>query len=229
MRVIFIRHGESTGNAGVPCHDLGAIELTERGPGTGARSRRAGSQAPALIVTSPYTRTQQTAAPTIARFPGVPVEVWPIEEFTYLQPARWNGTRSAERMPHLERYWSAADPDYCDGEGAESFATLLRRCEAALARLAAMPPASLVYVFGHGQFIQAARAIVADAHLDDRGKDARLLAQGRAASDQQRAAGRIPLAWQALGMCAGDRRLNQRQRGRGASLITPVAAKSSLG
>jgi len=31
MRVIFIRHGESTGNAGVPCHDLGAIELTELG------------------------------------------------------------------------------------------------------------------------------------------------------------------------------------------------------
>src|SRR3546814_15852869 len=70
-------------------------------------------------------------------------------------------------MPHLERYWSAADPDYCDGEGAESFATLLRRCEAALARLAAMPAASLVYVFGHGQIIHAARAIVADAHPDD--------------------------------------------------------------
>src|SRR3546814_8717712 len=86
-----------------------------------------------------YTRTRQTAAPTIARFPGVPVEVWPIEEFTYLQPARWNGTRRAERMPHLERYWREADPDYCDGEGAESFSTLLRRCEAALTRLAAMP------------------------------------------------------------------------------------------
>ena len=27
MRVIFIRHGESTGNAGVPCHDLGAIDV----------------------------------------------------------------------------------------------------------------------------------------------------------------------------------------------------------
>jgi hypothetical protein len=33
-----------------------------------------------------------------------------------------------------------------------------------------MPAGLLVYVFGHGQFIQAARAIVADAHLDDRGK-----------------------------------------------------------
>ena len=47
---------------------------------------------------------------------------------------------------------------------------MLRRCEAALARLAAMPDGSLVYVFGHGQFIQAARAIVADAHLDNRAK-----------------------------------------------------------
>ena len=150
MRVIFIRHGESTGNAGVPCHDLGAIELTELGQEQAREVAASWIEAPALIVTSPYTRTQQTAAPTIARFPGVPVEVWPIEEFTYLQPARWNGTRSAERMPHLERYWSAADPDYCDGEGAESFRALLRRCDAALARFAAIPPASLVYVFGMG-------------------------------------------------------------------------------
>jgi hypothetical protein len=37
-------------------------------------------------VTSPHLRTQQTTAPTIERFPDVPVEVWPIEEFTYLQP-----------------------------------------------------------------------------------------------------------------------------------------------
>jgi broad specificity phosphatase PhoE len=203
MMAIFIRHGESTGNAGVPCHDLAAIELTERGHEQARQVAASWTQAPALIVTSPYTRTRQTAAPTIARFPGVPVEVWPIEEFTYLQPARWNGTRSAERMPHLERYWSAADPDYCDGEGAESFGTLLRRCEAALARLAAMPPASLVYVFGHGQFIQAARAIVADAS-GRTGQDARVLAQGRAARDQQRAAGRLPLAGRPLDLPNGS-------------------------
>src|SRR3546814_6741799 len=132
---LFIRHGENTGNAGVPCHDLATIALTERGHEQARAVAASWTQALALIVTSPYTRTRQTAAPTIARFPGVPVEVWPIEEFTYLQPARWNGTRSAERMPHLDRYWREADPDYCDGEGAESFSTLLRRCEAALTRL----------------------------------------------------------------------------------------------
>src|SRR3546814_11263167 len=91
-------------------------------------------------------------------------------------------------MPHLERYWSAADPDYCDGEGAESFRALLGRCEAALARLAAMPPASLVYVFGHGQFIQAARTIVADADLDERAKMRAFWRQGEppALSNAQR-------------------------------------------
>jgi len=36
MRATFIRHGQSTGNAGIPCHDLATIELTEKGSGSGA-------------------------------------------------------------------------------------------------------------------------------------------------------------------------------------------------
>jgi len=31
VRAIFIRHGQSTGNAGIPCYDLSGIELTELG------------------------------------------------------------------------------------------------------------------------------------------------------------------------------------------------------
>src|SRR3546814_14412882 len=157
MRAIFIRHGENTGNAGVPCHDLATIALTERGHEQARAVAASWTQAPALIVTSPYTRTRQTAAPTIARFPGVPVEVWPIAEFPYLQPARWNGTRSAERMPHLDRYWSAADPDYCDGEAAERSTTLPLPCEAAPAPPAPMTAASLVHVLGLGVLLQPAR------------------------------------------------------------------------
>lgn len=170
MRAVFIRHGQSTGNAGVPCTDLSTIELTELGRAQARDVAASWTEPPTLIVTSPYLRTRQTAEPTIDRFPAVSVEAWPIEEFTYLQPARWNGTKSMERMPHILRYWADADPTYCDGEGAESFAALLRRAEAALERLAALPSPSLAYVFSHGQFIQAARAIVTQAELDDRGK-----------------------------------------------------------
>lgn len=178
MRVVFIRHGQSTGNAGLPSSDLATIELTDLG-WQQARAVAAGwAEAPTLLVTSPFLRTQQMAAPTIERFPGVPVEVWPVEEFTYLQPARWNGTRSAGRAPHLVRYWGQADPAYCDGAGAESFGTLLRRAEAALSRLAALPADSLVYVFSHGQFIQAVRAVVTEAALDDRGKMLNFWRQG---------------------------------------------------
>ncbi len=169
MRATFIRHGQSTGNAGIPSNDLASIELTDLGWQQARAVATEWREPPALIVTSPYLRTRQTAAPTIERFPDAPVAVWPIEEFTYLQPARWNGTRSAERMPHLIRYWTEADSDYCDGDGAESFAGLLGRAEAALARLAALPSDGPVYVFSHGQFIQALRSIVVDTY-DARGK-----------------------------------------------------------
>lgn len=178
MRAIFIRHGQSTGNAGMPCHDLATIELTEKGWSQARRVADEWTEAPSLIVTSPFLRTQQTAAPTIERFPDVPVEVWPIEEFTYLQPSRWNGTLAADRAPHLERYWGEADPAYCDGDGAESFGTLLRRAETALARLAALPSPGPVYVFSHGQFIQAVRAVVTEPELDDRGKMLRFWRKG---------------------------------------------------
>ena len=170
MRAVFIRHGESTANTGLASADVASIALTERGAGQAGQLAREWIETPSLIVTSPFQRTRQTAAPTIARFPGVPVETWNIAEFTYLQPARWNGTAAADRRPHVERYWTAADPDHCDGEGAESFAGFLRRVEGTLAHLAALPPAVLVYLFGHGQFIQAARSIATETGLDDRAR-----------------------------------------------------------
>ena len=170
MRAFFIRHGQSTGNAGIPAHNLALLELTELGWRQSREVAASWTEIPSLTVTSPYLRTQQTAATTIARFRDVPVEVWPIQEFTYLEPGRWNGTRSSERMPAIERYWAEADPDYCDGKGAESFSTLLGRAQTALDRLAAMPVNALVYVFSHGQFIQAVRSLVVDSELTDREK-----------------------------------------------------------
>lgn len=168
MRAVFLRHGQSTGNAGFPCDDLALLELTELGWNQAREIAASWIEAPDLIVTSPYLRARQTAAPTVERFPEVPVEVWPIQEFTYLRPSRWNGTLSAERKPFLERYWDKADPAYCDGEGAESFSSLLKRAEAALQLLASYPTDTQVYVFSHGQFIQAVRSLVTESGLSDR-------------------------------------------------------------
>jgi hypothetical protein len=71
-----------------------------------------------------------------------------------------------------------------------------------------MPADSLVYVFGHGQFIQAARAIVADAHMDERAKMRAFWRKGEppAISNAQR----VGFHWQAgRWECAADRRLDQ--------------------
>jgi broad specificity phosphatase PhoE len=157
MKVIFVRHGESTGNAGVPSFDLAKLELTEAGHAQAARVAVGWQTQPTVIAVSPYLRTQLTAQPTIMRFPEVPVEVLPMEEFTYLEPSRWNGTLREERLPHIEAYWKEADPAYRDGPGAESFETLLGRVDLTLRKLELLPAQSLVYAFSHGQFMQAVR------------------------------------------------------------------------
>jgi len=201
MRAIFIRHGQSTGNAGIPCHDLALLELTELGWQQSREVAASWTETPDLIVTSPFLRTQQTAAAT--RFPNVPVEVWPIQEFTYLQPSRWNGTLSSERMPHIERYWAAADPEFSDGEDAESFRALLERAKAALHRLEVLPAESIVYVFSHGQFIQAVRSLVVDSELSNREKMRRFWGKGSPAIAN---AERIEMEWREGEWTAQDAR-----------------------
>ena len=114
-------------------------------------------QRPNLIAMSPYLRTQQTAEPTMARFPDVPTCILPMQEFTYLEPSRWNGTARAERLPFIEGYWASGDPRHQDGPGAESFETLLARVTQTLDALAALPAGDLVYAFSHGQFMQSLR------------------------------------------------------------------------
>ena len=167
MRAVFIRHGQSTGNAGIPADDLSLLELTELGDQQASEVASSWTDRPTLIVTSPYLRTVQTAAPTVTRFADVAIETWAIQEFTYLDTERWNATLSSVRRPFVEAYWDRADPEYVDGVGAESFSTLLRRARVALDRLEALAADSLVYVFSHGQFIQAVHLLLRFPDLSD--------------------------------------------------------------
>lgn len=164
MKVIFIRHGESTSNAGIVTHDFSKVVLTQKGHDQSIKLAQEWTEAPCLIAVSPFLRAQETAKPTIERFPEVPVEILPMQEFTYLEPSRWNGTHRSERMPHIEMYWQRSDPNYCDGPHAESFSALLSRIDLTLARLEALceyqtlvSSNKLVLAFSHGQFMQVLR------------------------------------------------------------------------
>jgi broad specificity phosphatase PhoE len=156
LSVRLIRHAESAANAGAATADPASIPLTARGHDQAQAICDAFADAPALIVCSPFLRVRQTAAPTLARFAVVPVQTWPIEEFTYLSPARCAHTTAEQRRPWVAAFWQVADPLAVDGPGAESFAAFVGRVQAALDRLAALSAAS-VAVFGHGQFMQALR------------------------------------------------------------------------
>lgn len=158
-----VRHGESDANAGIATTDPATIPLTPLGRRQAQQVATTFPQRPDLIVVSPYLRTQQTAGPTIRRFPDVPVETWPVQEFTYLAPGRCIDTTAEQRRPLVQAYWDRCDAGHADGEGAESFSAMLSRVRELQCRLATHP-ADCIVVFTHGQVMQATRLL--DMHPD---------------------------------------------------------------
>lgn len=152
--VRLIRHGESAANAGAPTQDHASIPLTEHGVDQARRVVLSFTKAPDLIVTSPFSRALATAQLTASAFPSVSVETWPIQEFTYLEPARCVNTSVAQRRDWVREYWNQANPSFVDGDGAESFLEFVSRAQAFLGQLAAHPAKDIVVV-SHGQFINA--------------------------------------------------------------------------
>jgi broad specificity phosphatase PhoE len=162
LAVRFIRHGESVANAGGVTAEPAGIPLTALGRDQALAIALGIEAAPDLIITSPYIRARDTAAPTAARFPNVPVEVWPVQEFASLAFARCENTTAMQRRPWVEEHWALADPDRVDGPGAECYAALVGRVRAALRRLSELSISSVV-VFSHGQFMKAVHWEIAAA------------------------------------------------------------------
>ncbi|TDC68026.1 histidine phosphatase family protein [Actinomadura sp. GC306] len=154
-RVWLIRHGQSESNAGLPTNGPGASPLTGLGRRQAARMAAAFTAPPDLIVGSPFIRAQQTAEPTVERFPEVPYEEWPVQEFTFLGRLHSPQTTGEQRRPYAEEYWERLDPAYVHGHDGESFQALIARARALLDRLAERPEDGLIAVFTHGVFMKA--------------------------------------------------------------------------
>jgi broad specificity phosphatase PhoE len=145
----FIRHGESLANAGgATCESGGLTELGIRQAVDFAKKINA---SPDIIVVSQYSRTQQTAEPTIRKFPLVPVEVWPVQEFQYIDLKRVSGLSQAERRPIQMAYFARDDSDYVDGGDAESYNQFMTRIKGIIFRLRKYPNA---LVFTHDLFMR---------------------------------------------------------------------------
>jgi broad specificity phosphatase PhoE len=149
-----IRHAESEANAGLRTTVPTEVALTRRGIAQAEVIASLFDKAPALIVVSSYLRTRQTADPLIEKFPVTMVQTWAMEEFTYLSLARTRNSTYAERKPLADAFWAHSDPAYCDGEGAESFASFWQRAKNAIEKLVTDAPDKTV-VFCHAQFARA--------------------------------------------------------------------------
>lgn len=148
------RHAQSAANTGLAAAAPDSIPLTELGHSQAQILSDHIASPPDLIISSPFERAIHTALPSANRYPQVPMEIWAVEEFTYLSPSRLAGTTQADRRPMVDAYWTEGDQAAIDGPGAESFIELLRRAKLMLDQLAASS-ASNILVFSHGQFIRA--------------------------------------------------------------------------
>lgn len=155
-RVWVFRHAESLSNAGGKTLDPEGIPLTENGRRQARELAWSLVEAPHRLITSPFRRAIETGQPIDARYPAAVNEIWPIQEFTYLDPATCVGTNWADRKPRIDAYWARLDPRYVDGEGAESFSQLLARARAFLEDLTELTE-DLTITVSHGQFMQATR------------------------------------------------------------------------
>jgi 2,3-bisphosphoglycerate-dependent phosphoglycerate mutase len=156
-RAWLIRHGQSQANAGVATEHPQSIALTDLGREQAQRIAQQIPFKPRTIIVSPYSRTLDTAQPLLSKLRSQGFEVvlkeWPIQEFTYLSPVRCRGTTAAERQLWAKEYWQRADPDWEDGDGAESFRQLMTRVQEFSSKLAQETRSTVV--FGHGMFFKA--------------------------------------------------------------------------
>lgn len=162
LKIYCFRHGESAANAGAATNNPDLIPLTDRGRAQAHALADSVVASPDLIVVSPFFRARQTAEPAIAKYPGVPVEIWPVQEFTYLSPVKSAETTASQRRPRVLAYWAAANVDYEDGDGAESFASFMARVQTAKQHIERLYEQGVrrILLIGHGQFWQALRAVL---------------------------------------------------------------------
>jgi broad specificity phosphatase PhoE len=167
VSIFLVRHGQSVANAGGITEDHVTNPLTELGRMQSRDFAAKFSHPVTHIAHSTFVRDRETAQPLLAKFPTVPAEDWPIHEFTYLEPARFNRTTSEYRLPFVHEYWEQCDPLYRDGQNAESFSSFLNRVRGTIQRLAIAAPGDSIVLFTHSLWMHAFRLLLSFPHTSD--------------------------------------------------------------
>jgi broad specificity phosphatase PhoE len=108
---------------------------------------------PDIIVYSSFSRSLQSAQPTISKFPDATVAEWPVQEFIYLPHEEYLNSTQADRQQAVNDYWSRCEPALKRSSEAESFAEFIDRMEMLVNKLQSRQ--DHVVVFTHGHVIRA--------------------------------------------------------------------------
>jgi broad specificity phosphatase PhoE len=152
--VLFVRHGESEANAGLPTSDPASIALTAKGFEQAELVSELIDIEPGLVIMSSYIRTQQTARPFLEKYPNVKTEIWPIHEFDFLSPIDCMNTTVEQRKPWVKSFWDKCEVDHTLGEDSESFGDFKSRILASIKRLEKTDKENII-VFAHGHVMRA--------------------------------------------------------------------------
>lgn len=148
-----IRHGQSSINAGVWNLSPNTVHLTPEGQLQAQKAAAEVVQRPDLIIQSPLIRAQESAQYLVKKWPQSPVVVWPIQEINYLSPQKLQPLTLEEKKATINAYWTRSDPEYWDGEGAETFVDFFQRLTHFHEQL--QEQEGFVIAIGHGQFFKA--------------------------------------------------------------------------
>ncbi|EHL31990.1 histidine phosphatase family protein [Legionella drancourtii] len=153
LNLWLIRHGESSANAGVWNPNPASAKLTPLGREQAQKVAAKIIEQPTLIISSPLSRAHESAQYIMQDWPATATCTWPIQELIYLAPTKLQHLSLIEKKERINTYWEKSDPFYCDGEGAESFATFLQRLQQFHEQLCQQQ--GFVVVVGHGLFFKA--------------------------------------------------------------------------
>jgi alpha-ribazole phosphatase len=149
--IYFVRHGESTANAGgiTMAHD--AIPLSAKGLKQGIEVVRHLPNEPSLVLTSGFYRAQQTAK-VYSEITKTTPKIEPLlNEFSCVDASLLTGLNGAQRKPFVTNYWHEPTLTKRMGENADNFSEFTARVNNFLEKMQDLPHQTVV--FGHGMWM----------------------------------------------------------------------------
>ena len=146
--IYFVRHAQSTANAGGVTVAHADIPLSELGRRQAELVADLLDIEPKLLLSSTYGRAIETARP-FSEKTGCPITLHPLlHEFSALDATLIDGMVTAQRRPMADAYWSQANPDLRHGPGSETFREFEARVATFQVELPELPEDTVL--FGHG-------------------------------------------------------------------------------